>query len=155
MPRFKLISGQIFLVLLLLCPAVAQDEAKKKVTSQSDLPRFSYPLTTPASELVQADSATFDAFSNKLRADLDGVFRDYDIADKASMRNLLFAKMTLQQLAGEYPEALQTVKAVRAIEDKPSAKLTSGLLVESELAAAIEANSTSGSAYEQAFTKSY
>jgi subtilisin family serine protease len=145
----------MFLVLLLLCSAVAQDAAKKKVTSQSDLPRFSYPLTMPASELVQGDSATFDAFSSKVRADLDGVFRDYDIADKASMRNLLFMKMTLQQLAGEYLEALETVKTVRAMEDKPSAKLTSGLLVESELAAAIETKSTSGAAYEHAFTKSY
>ena len=155
MSNCKLVSAQISMVLLLVCSAVAQGAAKKKVTSQSDLPRFSYPLTTPASELVQADSATFDAFSSKVRADLTAVFRDYDIADKASMRNLLFTKMTLQQLAGEYPEALETVKTVRAMEDKPSAKLTSGLLVESELAAAIETKSTSGAAYEQAFTKSY
>ncbi len=155
MSRLKLVSGQMFLVLLLLCSAVAQGAAKKKVTSQSDLPRFSYPLTTPASELVQADSATFDAFSSKVRADLTAVFRDYDIADKATMRNLLFTKMTLEQLAGEYSEALETVKTVRTMEDKPSAKLTSGLLVESELAAAIETKSTGGAAYEQAFTKSY
>ena len=155
MSKCKLVSAQISLVLMLVCSAVAQDATKKKVTSQSDLPRFSYPLTTPASELVQADSATFDAFSSKVRADLTAVFRDYDIADKASMRNLLFTKMTLQQLAGEYPEALETVKTVRAMEDKPSAKLTSGLLVESELAAAIETKNTSGAAYEQAFTKSY
>ena len=155
MSKCKLVSAQICLVLLLVCSAVAQDGAKKKVTSQSDLPRFSYPLTTPASELVQADAATFDAFSRKVRDDLTAVFRDYDIADKASMRNLLFTKMTLQQLAGEYPEALETVKTVRAMEDKPSAKLASGLLVESELVAAIETKSTSGAAYEQAFTKSY
>jgi subtilisin family serine protease len=155
MSKCKLVSAQISVVLLLVCSAVAQDAAKKKVTSQSDLPRFSYPLTTPASELVQADSAAFDAFSSKVQADLTAVFRDYDIADKASMRNLLFTKMTLQQLAGEYAEALETVKTVRAMEDKPSAKLTSGLLVESELAAAIETKSTSGAAYEQAFTKSY
>ena len=155
MSKCKLVSAQICLVLLLVCSAVAQDAAKKKVTSQSDLPRFSYPLTTPASELVQSDSATFDAFSSKVRADLKAVFSDYDIADKASMRNLLFTKMTLQQLAGEYPEALETVKTVRAMEDKPSAKLTSGLLVESELAAAIETKSTNGADYEQAFTKAY
>src|SRR5437763_16420712 len=111
MCKCKLLYSHLALVLLVVCSAVAQDAAKKKVTSQSDLPRFSYPLTMPASELVQADAATFDAFSSKVRADLTAVFRDYDIADRASMRNLLFTKMTLQQLAGEYPEALQTVNA--------------------------------------------
>jgi subtilisin family serine protease len=142
-------------LLMLLCSAIAQDAAKKKVTSQADLPRFSYPLTIPASDLVQADAATFDAFSSKVGADLATVLRDYEIADKATMRNLLFAKLTLQQLAGEYPEALETVRTLRSLEDKPAAKLTSGLLVESELMAAIETKSTSGTAYEQTFAKSY
>jgi subtilisin family serine protease len=142
-------------LLMLLCSAIAQDAAKKKVTSQADLPRFSYPLTIPASDLVQADAATFEAFSSKVGADLATVLRDYEIADKATMRNLLFAKLTLQQLAGEYPEALETVRTLRSLEDKPAAKLTSGLLVESELMAAIETKSTSGTAYEQTFAKSY
>jgi subtilisin family serine protease len=50
---------------------------------------------------------------------------------------------------------LETVKAIREMEDKPAARLTSGLFTESELNAAIETKSTSGTAYEQAFTKSY
>src|SRR5437773_2132108 len=116
MSKCKLVSAQIFLVLLLVCSAIAQDAAKKKVTSQSDLPRFSYPLTMPASELVQADAATFDAVSSKGRAKLNAVFRDYNIADKASRRNLLLKKRQQQRGAGKYPGALKKVKAVRAIE---------------------------------------
>src|SRR5713226_10033810 len=108
-------------LLLLLGPFTsAQSGAKKKVTSQSDLPRFTYPMDKPASELLQADAATFDAFAAKVRADLETVFRDYDISDKATMRDLLFARENLQQLAGEYPEALATVKQIRALEDKPA-----------------------------------
>jgi subtilisin family serine protease len=152
---FKRTFILIPIFLILVCSAVAQDAARTKVTSQADLPRFSYPLTAPASDLVQADAATFDAFASKVRADLDTIFRDYDIADKATMRNLLFTKLNLQQLAGEYPEAIKTVKTLRALEEKPSARLTSGLLVESELAAAIETKSTNSAAYEQTFTKSY
>ncbi len=133
----------------------AQTSAKKKVTSQSDLPRFSYALNMPASELVQADAAMFDPFAAHVRSDLESVFRDYDIADKATMRELLSTKMSLQELAGDFSGALETVKAIRALEDKPSARLTSGLFTESLLNAAIETKSTSGAAFEQAFTVSF
>src|SRR6266567_2747542 len=142
-------SLAVSLVLLLGCFASAQSGAKKKVTSQSDLPRFTYPMDKPASELLQTDAATFDAFAAKVRADLETVFRDYDISDKATMRDLLFAKLSLQQLAGEYPEALATVKQIRDLEDKPSARLTSGLSTEAWLKVATETKSTSGPAFEQ------
>src|SRR5450432_230344 len=148
-------SVVVALVVLLSAFASAQMGAKKKVTSQSDLPRFTYPMDKPASELLQADAATFSAFAAKVRADLDTVFRDYDISDKSTLRDLLSAKLTLQELAGEYPEALATVKQVRELEDKPSARLTSGIYTAALLTAAIETKSASGPAFERAFTKDY
>src|SRR5438876_238364 len=106
--------------LLVANGATAESSAKKKVTSQSDLPRFTYPMDAPASELLQADTATFDTFAAKVRADLETVFRDYDVADKATMRDLLSAKLNLQQLAGDYSDALVTVKQLRELEEKPA-----------------------------------
>jgi subtilisin family serine protease len=143
------------LVVLLTAFASAQSGAKKKVASQSDLPRFTYPMAKPASELLQADATAFDALAAKVRADLESIFRDYDISDKATLRDLLFAKLNLQQLAGEYPEALATVKQIRDLEDKPAARLTSGIFTEAVLKAAIETKSASGAGFEQAFAKEY
>jgi subtilisin family serine protease len=136
-------------------PTYSQSTTRKKVTSQADLPRFSYPVQGSAPDLVQADDATFNAFANKVRADLDSVLRDYDIQDKATLRTLLSAKLDLQELSGQFPAALQTVEALRAIEEKPSAKLTTGLFARARLHAAIDTNSTSGPAYEQAFSRHY
>lgn len=148
-------SQVVALVVVLTALAGAQAGAKKQVTSQSDLPRFTYPMDKPASELLQADAATFKGFATKVRADLETILRDYDIADKSAMRELLYAKLNLQQLAGEYPEALATVKQIRDLEDKPAARLTSGIYTEAWLKAAIETKSTSGPAFEQSFTKNY
>lgn len=145
----------VSVILLLVSFAGAQSDAKKKVNSQSDLPRFTYPMDKPASELLQADAATFDAFAAKVRADLETIFRDCDISDKSTLRDLLSARENLQQLAGEYPEALATVKQIRDLEDKPSARLTSGILTEAVLKAAIATKSTSGPAFDQAFTQAY
>ena len=145
----------IFLLLLFTPVSYSQSNPKKKVSSQADLPRFSYPVKGPASELVQADEATFNAFARKVHADLDTVFRDYEIEDKSTMRTLLDAKLDLQYLAGEYRAALETVDAIRALEEKPEAKLTSGLYSRAVLQAAIDTKSTSGPTFEQALTKNY
>lgn len=142
----------LFLVLLIPC-SYAQTSGKKKVSSQADLPRFTYPLKGSASELVQADDAAFKPFASRVRTDLDSIFRDYDIADKATMRSLLHAKINLQYLAGDYQGALGTIDLLRAQEEKPSAKLLSGIIDRAILQAAIETKSTSGAAFEESFKK--
>ena len=152
--RKRHLIASFAMVCLLLQICLAQTP-QKKVANQSDLPRFSYPMSMPASELVQADAATFDPFAAKVRADLDSVLRDYDITDKSTLRTLLSAKEDLQEFAGDFPGALETVRQIRALEDKPAARLTSGLYSESFLKAAIEAKTTSGPAFEQAFAKDY
>jgi len=44
---------------------------------------------------VEADDATFAPFAAKVRADLESIFRDYEIEDKATLRSLLSAKIDL------------------------------------------------------------
>ena len=145
------------LVWLLLVPTFAHSQSvgKKKVTSQADLPRFSYPITGRASELVQADDATFNAFAAKVRTDVDTVLRDYEIDDKATLRTLLSVKLDLQELAGEYQSGLQTVETLRALQEKPAAKLLAFLYPRARLQAAIDTKTTHGPAYEQALTKHF
>jgi len=144
------------LLLLLFAPgAVSQTAAKKKVKSDSDLPRFTYPMTQPASVFLQSDRDTFKAFATKVKADLDSIFRDYEVEDKATLRTLLSAKMNLQILAGENKAALQTVQTLRAVEEKPDAKLTTGLFTRSALQAAIDTKTATGPAFEQAFKRHF
>jgi len=83
------------------------------------------------------------------------VLRDYEIDDKATERTLLGARLDLQELAGDYQGGLQTVEALRALEEKPAAKLMSGLFPRARLQAAIETKSTSGVAFDLAFSKHY
>ena len=76
----------VWLMLLVVPFAVQQSSAKKKVVSQTDLPRFSYAISGLPSDLVQADDATFNLFADKVRSDLESVLRDYEIDDKATQR---------------------------------------------------------------------
>jgi subtilisin family serine protease len=155
MERHRIARGLVCLLLMVSSFSYSQSNTKKKVTSQADLPRFSYPVTGSASALVQADAAAFNAFAAKVRADLDSVFRDYEIADKSTLRTLLFARLNLQELAGENEAGLETIESLRALTEKPSAKLTTGLSTGARLQAAIDVQSHHGPAYIQAFVKHY
>jgi subtilisin family serine protease len=154
--RHDLASSLTALVLLLVAPcSYPQASGKKKVTSQTDLPRFTYPVKGSASDLLQSDDATFNAFASKVRADLDSTFRDYEITDKATLRLLLQAKLDLQQLAGENQAALETVASLRAEEEKPAALLMTGLFTSAVLKAAIETRGSSSPNFERSFAKYY
>ena len=153
--RQSFTSSLVALILLLAPCSYPQANSKKIVTSQADLPRFNYPIKGSASDLLQSDDATFYAFVSKVRADLDSVFRDYEIGDKATLRLLLQAKLDLQHLAGENEAALETVASLRAEEEKPAARLTTGLFTLAVLKAAIETNSSTGPDFEKSFAKYY
>ena len=135
--------------------ATAQETAtqgsRKKVTSDADLPRMGYPVKGSASELLMADDATFNAFAAKVGADADSVLANYDIEDKATLRQLLAIKANAQMIAGDPAGALKTIDRIRDLEEKPEARLTSGLVNRPILHAWIATGSSSSAAFQEAF----
>ena len=142
--------------LVLTTSALLGDTPPKKIVhAQTDLPRFSYPVQGTASALVRDGGPQFDAFAAKVRADLDTIFRDYQIEDHSTLRTLLGARASLEELSGDYAAALQTLDQIRVLQDKPVAKLLSGLTFRAMLEAAIEAHSPSGEAFTAALKRRY
>ena len=137
--RWMILGAVLGSVILIAAPSVsARLDAKAKVTKQADLPRFSYTIVGTASQFVEADDAQFKPFAAKVRADIDRILADFEIEDKSTMRKLLAAKLDLQELDGDYEAGLRTVEALRALEEKPSSKLTSGLFARARLQAALD-----------------
>ena len=86
--RFNALPFAVALILITALAVAAQDSAgsaKKKVNSANDLPRFSYPISSPPSVFLLADDATFNAFAEKVIHDVDSILSEYDIADKATL----------------------------------------------------------------------
>ncbi|MGA8109621.1 MAG: S8 family serine peptidase [Acidobacteriaceae bacterium] len=133
----------------------AQAPARKVVHSEADLPRFNYPISGTATQLVTSDNATFQVFADKVRADVDSVLNGYDIEDHATLRDLLGVKLDLELLSGQNQQALTTVGQLRAVEDKPDAKLMTGLTTRAMIEAQQETGQSSGAGYDAAFAKAY
>ena len=134
---------------------LAQTTAKKVVKTEADLPRFNYEVSGTATGLLKSDDATFNVFAAKVKADVDSVLANYDIEDHAAMRELLGVRLDLQLLAGDNKDALETVAKLRALEDKPDAKLMTGLLTKAMIEAQDATGKTTGPEYVQAFQKAY
>jgi subtilisin family serine protease len=138
-----------------LLSATIAAETRKEVQSEADLPRIIYPINGPVSTLLQSDPAVFAPLLEKAVADIHSLLTDYDIKDRATLISVLSAKLATQELSGETDEALQTIGALRALQQKPDLKLTTGLFDEAILQAQRTTKSTAGSAYEQAIESNY
>lgn len=131
----------------------AQSDAKKPVNSQTDLPRYSYPMSEPASVFVIADKAVFKAFTQHVLADVKTTLNDYDIKDRATLRTELQMKLAAQDLLAENDAALATLASLREYQDKPDLRLTTGLAEEAVIKARKLSGAASGPAYQEAVAR--
>ncbi|TMG95974.1 MAG: hypothetical protein E6H73_04010, partial [Betaproteobacteria bacterium] len=114
----------LFLAFLLAGGAAAQ--GKKRIDKAADLPRFSYKLDGRIEDMVR-DDARFKPFAGEVRRDLESVLAQYEIEDKATLRQILGELAQLDMLDGSYEAALARVAQIKALEDKPADKLLSGI----------------------------
>ena len=148
-----------FLVTMLLVGLVftgvqAQKAEKEKINKLDDLPRYSYPITTTASELVQSEAA-FAPFAARVRADIEGILDRYEIEDQTTLKNLYGTLESLDMLDGDYNGALQKAALIRNMETKPAEKLLSGLTTEVIVKARREAPQGDDAAFKAAFERYY
>lgn len=152
-------SLYVFVVFCAFSAATSLGQTKRTVNTAADLPRFSFPLAEPASVLLVADDASFNVFAKQVGTDVDSVLSGYNISDKETLRELLGARYQVQLLAGDAKGALATLDQIRDLQDKPAAKLTSGLTARA-MAEAYEESGTgseagSRAAFEQAFQRHF
>ena len=138
---FLLLAGLSFAVTAL------SDQAKRAVRSEADLPRATYPVTGSVSTLLQSEDSVFASKVKHVGADLDALFVDYDILDKATLISMLTAKLSLQELGGEAAAGLETIARLRELQSKPDLKLTVALFDEAILKA--RQTGKKGAGYEQ------
>lgn len=136
----------LLLALSLTSPALAQ--TKKRIDKAADLPRFTYKVDGKVEDLL-TDDAKFAAFAKQVRRDLESVLAGYEIADKASERQLLGTLAQLDVLEGRYDDALKRSDQIKALQEKPADKLLSGMQLRSMLGARKAAGGFGTEAYRK------
>lgn len=124
-------------VLLTALPllATASDRPDRTViTRLSDLPTHTYPMTAKPSVMVR-DPAAVAALAEAIERDIRSDLASYDIQDVTAVRRMHGNLLTIALLRGDHAEARKQVEIVRGMQEKPSARLTSGRIAEALIAA--------------------
>src|SRR6516225_1159278 len=140
-------SGFLLLAGLSFAVTALSDQPKRAVHSEADLPRAAYPVTGSVSTLLQSEDSVFASKVKQAGADLDALFADYDIRDKATLISMLTAKLSLQELGGEAAAGLETIAKLRELQSQPDFKLTLALFDQAILKA--RHTGKKGAGYEQ------
>ena len=138
------------LALLVATPCSAQ---KKHIEKAADLPRFNYKVDAKLEDMLRDDSK-FRPFAAQVRRDVESVLAEYEIDDRAMLRQLMTELVQLDLLDGNHEAALARVAQVKALEDKPADKLLSGITARAVIAGTRASNDRSSEAYRKAAAES-
>jgi subtilisin family serine protease len=116
------------LLLAVAVTAAAAEGPKKKIERADQLPVRAYPVPMKPSALIQDPKAT-EALAAALRRDLEADLREYDIEDKATRISYLGTLAQIAVLQGRLDDALALSAQVKALQDKPSLRYLSGILI--------------------------
>ena len=120
-------------------PARTVQAAEKKViTNAEQLPRRSYKLSRLPSELLDAPKAELDEVVAAIDADLASDLDTLEIRDKSTRAQMLTARAAVAVHRGELRTAQGYLRQIRAEQDKPADKLTSGVVLEAILEARLQ-----------------
>jgi hypothetical protein len=137
----------VFLALIAIDPAIGQ--AKQRIDRVADLPRFTYAVDGRVEDLIR-DDAKFRAFAAEVRRDTESTLAKYDIADKATERQLLATLVQLDMLSGRYDAALVGAERIRVLQEKPADKLLTGMMTRAIVAAQNKAGNRTSEVYRGA-----
>ena len=119
----------LFLLLSSTTALAAQTATSKpRIMTEAELPRFSYPVSGTAQQLLEAPASEFLKFAEPVRHDIESTLAKYDIEDRGTRRQMLETRLRVYLIAGDHDQqTLEMIQQARALEDKPAEKLTSGL----------------------------
>lgn len=134
------------IVIALAVAGGASAQEKKRIEKAADLPRFTYTVDGKLDAVVK-DDAKFRAFAKELRRNTESVLAQYDIADKAMLRQMLGVIVRLDYLEGRYDDALKGLARIKELEDKPADKLLSGMSMRAMIGAERKVGNRDSDAY--------
>ena len=130
MTRLLLLLATLVLPLAGAAQTAVPATTKKAITRSEDLPRREYALPKLPSALVEGPVADLVPLAERLDADIAADLTEFDIQDAATKRGMLATRLQVAMLKGEWSRVTGYASELRALQDKPAGRLTSGVLSE-------------------------
>ena len=140
------------LLIIILSFATVVFAQKKVIGSQDDVPRFTYEIPGTASE-VFTNPQEMGKLVDQLQHDYQELLEAYDIQDKTLLKTIYGTLKNIDLYHLQYEQALNKVKTIRGLQEKPSDKRMSGLSDMAYIKALKESNLQKDQQFHQKFTK--
>ncbi len=121
---------------LLLTSAPALAQSKKVIAAASDLPSVVIELPTKPSALVTEGGAGFERVRDQVEKYANDVLNGYQINDVGTRQQLLSLLLQVALSENRWDDVISLSQQIEALEQKPAAKATAGLLTRSYARAA-------------------
>jgi len=121
------------LAMVMIAPGLRAQQ-KLPIDRADQLPAHSYAVSKAPSALLH-DEAALAKLADSLRADLAADLAAYDIKDATTVRSYYRALGTIAMLQHRPEDALENENKAQALEEKPAAKILSGITLRSLIAA--------------------
>ena len=115
-------------------PVHAQE--KKVISTASDLPPVVIELPAKPSTLATEGGAGYDRIRDQVEAYAQGILDNYQVQDRATEQQLLALLQQVALAENRWDDAIALSERIEALEQKPAAKATAGLLTRSYARAA-------------------
>ena len=126
---------------------------KIKITKLDDLPRRSYKVTMPLTDLLQNEEQ-FAELARNVEADITADLAKYDIEDKTLLKRFYKTLANVNSLNGRLDAVIANLDRVRELEEKPASKLAAGVMQRASIKARRQVGaSASPSVYAETFGK--
>lgn len=129
-------------------PAWSHDTAAAKtpISRADQLPRRTHLLPKLPSELLEGPLAELMPLADALERDIQADLARFDIQDAATLRAMVATRLNIALLRGDWAAVAPLAVQLRALQDKPGPKLTTGVL--SELVARMKREGKDGEALQ-------
>jgi len=107
---------------------------KIKITRLDELPPHTYTVDGSLTELVRSGELIAD-LAARVEADIESDLETYEITDPTTLKNMYSTLVLIDYLGGDYDRVAELIEKIRALEDKEAARLTTGLVRLSIIAA--------------------
>lgn len=127
--RLPVILMTIILLVSINARAEDLDPGKKKISNINDLPRHTYVIRGTLTELL-SDTAKFRLFAEEISNNINSDLREYTIEDKSTLKDFHDLLISVHMITANDAAALENIKMMRELEEKPANKLTNNLINE-------------------------
>ena len=111
--------------------------AKKVVEKADDLPRHTYTLPKPPSEVLR-DDAAFTTLAAAVKNDILSDLATHDVQDRTALQRYKSTLLNLAALERDFASVRTLIAELRALEEKSGQKLTTGLVAEAWTATSVK-----------------